>query len=192
MDIKDLFIVFSTLLILAAPTPYIRNVIKRATKPKVVSWFNWTWLTIISASASLSDRQYAAAIISYSLALMCVTIAMLGWRNGDKRFDRLDIFCQMGIVIALVLWWTFNSPAIAIISVIVIDFIALVPTLKHSWEKPHEETGQLFIMTGIGALFATLAARTVSITALANPIYIAIADLITAAVIIGRRKVLKK
>ncbi len=192
IEAKDLFIIISTVLILSAPIPYIRDVVKRKTKPKVVSWFNWTLLTVISGSASLSDHQYAAAIMSYSLALMCLSIAILGWHNGNRQFDSLDVFSQIGIVITLILWWIFNSPAVAIIAVIVIDFIALMPTLKHAWQKPHEETSQLFLMTGSGAIFTILAAKNITITSLANPIYIAMADLVTAGIIINRRKVLMK
>lgn len=192
MYVKDLFIVLSTALILTAPFPYIRDVVRGKTKPKIVTWSNWALLAVIAASASLSDHQYAAAIMSYSTAFLCLSIAFLAWHNGSRQLEKLDMFCQVGIVSALILWWIFNSPAIAIISVILIDSIALLPTLKHAWRRPNEETPLLFLMTAVAALFTVLAAASSTITSLAMPIYLLVADLATAGIIIGRRRVLTK
>lgn len=189
---KNAFIAISTILIFTAPISYIRNILKNKTKPKVVTWFNWGILAFIAGSASLTDKQYAAAVMSFSAFLLCITISLIGWRRGDKHFDKLDYFSQLGIFISLLLWWLYNSPSLAIIAVIIIDFIALVPTLKHSWESPHEETALLFFMSSLAATFTILAAQSYRITSIANPAYLVCVDLATGLIIINRSKKLNK
>ncbi len=188
MDIKDLFVVISSVLLVIAPIPYIRDILKGKTKPRVVSWLNWALLTAIIATASLSDKQYPAALMAYLLTSYLLIIVVLGWRTGEKQFTAFDIFCQLGVVGCLVLWGIYNSANVAIIAAIFIDFIALMPTLKHAWQKPQEETSAEFILAGIAAFFTLLAAESIKVTSAAFPIYLIFAEAITAGIIIGRGK----
>ncbi len=190
MDIKTVFIIISTILTLVSMVPYILDVIKRRTKPRLVSWFNWSILSAIAGAASLSDGQYAAAILSFSATTETMAIVFLGWRNGNKDFEFFDIACQIGAAIGLVLWWAFNSPAIAVIASVTIDFIASLPTWRHAWLRPSEETWITFLLAGTGALFTVFAAETIRVTSLANPIYLVLINFLLTATILYRKRAL--
>jgi hypothetical protein len=110
-------------------------------------------------------------------------------KYGEKEFARFDIVCQIGAIIGLILWFVFNSPAIAIIAGILIDLIGSLPTLKHAWEKPEEETWITFMLSGLGAAFTVFAASNTTITALANPIYLVIINFAFTAVLLSAHKV---
>ena len=145
-------IILSAILTFIGVVPYTLDILKGKTKPRVVTWFVWSVLTGIAAVASYVDHQYPAAILSFMAMMGTAMIVVLGYRNGDRRFERVDFLCLGGAGVGLVLWWYFNSPAIAIIASIMIDFIGAVPTLIHSWKKPHEETWIVFLLSFLGAL----------------------------------------
>lgn len=185
---RNVLIVLSSFFTIAAALPYISDILKRKTKPRVVSWLIWALLTGISAAASLSDKQYAAFVLSLSASIECIAVVLLGLKYGDKDYSRLDIGCFAGAIIGLLLWYIFDSPSIAILAGIIIDLVGAVPTISHAWIDPFEETWMTFAMSAIGAVFAVLAATTVRVTSLANPIYIVIINMILTSVIITRQR----
>jgi hypothetical protein len=185
---KTAFIVISTLLTIVCTLPYILDVLKKKTNPRVISWFNWSLLSAIAGTASLSDHQYAAAILSFSATVETMIVVILGWKYGEKEITRFDIGCQLAALGGLVLWFIFNSPAIAVIASVSIDLVATLPTIKHSWQKPHEETWITFLLAGVAALFTVAAAKEVRITSLANPIYLVFINFLLAGILIAKRE----
>lgn len=188
---KTVFIIISSILAIVNVLPYIRDVYRRKTKPRVVSWFTWSLLTGIGCAASFSDGQYAAGILLLLSSLETITVVVLGWRLGDKSFEFFDIACQISVVAGLVLWLVFNSPSVAVIAAVVIDVIASLPTLRHAWKKPFEETAITFFLGSMAALFTLLAAKNYRITAIAFPTYLLIMNFLISAVIYTRQHKLR-
>jgi hypothetical protein len=186
---KTAFIAISSIITILAVLPYIIDVVKGNTKPRVVSWFTWVLLTAITAAASFSDKQYASAILSLTASIECLIVVILGLKYGDRKFTLFDISCQIGALVGIALWLIFNSPGLAIIAAILIDVIGGLPTLKHAWEKPYEETWITFMLSGLGAMFTVFAVNEVSITALANPLYLVIINFVFTAVLLSRHKI---
>lgn len=185
---KTTFIVISSFLAIINILPYIRDVYRGKSKPRIVSWFTWSLLTAIASAASFSDKQYASAILTLLASLETMAVVVLGWRYGDRRLGVFDVSCQIAAAVGLVLWLIFNSPSIAIIATLSIDIVASLPTIKHAWQKPHEETAITFLLGSLAAVFTVMAATSYRITALAFPIYLIITNFIIALIIYTRVK----
>ncbi|HSX45215.1 MAG TPA: hypothetical protein VLF39_03890 [Candidatus Saccharimonadales bacterium] len=188
---RQILIILSSIITISATLPYIVDILKRKTKPRVVSWFTWALLGGISAAASLSDHQYAAGILSLSASVECLAVVILGLKYGNKEFALFDIACQFGAIVGLILWFIFNSPAIAVLASITIDLIGSMPTLKHAWQRPYEETWITFALSGLGAVFASFAATSTRITAIASPLYLIVINLIFTVVLLSRHKIIR-
>lgn len=180
---KTAFIVISSFLAVVNIIPYAINVYRKKSKPRIVSWFNWSLLTGIASAASFSDHQYASAILTLFGCLETFSIVVLGLRHGSRKLETFDILCQAGAIAGLILWVIFNSPSIAIIATMSIDLIATMPTLKHSWLKPQEETAITFLLGSLAAVFTLLAAKDHKITAIAFPIYLVVMNFLISAII---------
>lgn len=179
-----LLIVLSSILTISAVIPYIIEIFRGTTKPRIVSWFTWSLLAAIGSVASFSDGQLAAGILAAASASASMAVVVLGYKHGDRHFERVDIVCQAAALAGVGLWFIFNSPAVAVIAVVAIDFIGCVPTFRHSWQKPHEETWITFAMSGAAGGLTLMAAGDWRITAAAYPLYIAlIATLITLVIL---------
>ncbi|MDB5163177.1 MAG: hypothetical protein JWO54_726 [Candidatus Saccharibacteria bacterium] len=187
--VVTLLIVASSILTVVAVVPYLIAVVRRKTKPRIVSWFIWSLLTGISAVASYSDQQYPSGILLTVAALGTLSVVVLGWRFGDKEIGRLDLVCLIGALVGVLLWQVFDSPALAILAAVTIDIIGGIPTWFHIWRKPHEETAITFALSFLGAFCTLLASQDWKVTAIAYPLYLVLTNLFMASLIyIGQHR----
>jgi hypothetical protein len=183
-------IVVGSLVAAAGTVPYIIETVKGKTKPRVVSWLTWALLAGLAAAAAIADRQWGAALFAGIGALALGSVLIAGLRYADRSFAALDIVCLAGVGVGLVLWYVFNTPAIAVWAVIIIDFIGLVPTLKHAWEKPGEETPLTYALAAIGGVMTTVAVlltQSASMTGVGYSLYVALSLGFCALLIMVRR-----
>ncbi len=192
MNLTTVLVTASAVLTIASIIPYLIDITRHKTKPRIVSWFNWTLLTGIAGAAALADKQYPAAALSFAAALETASVVILGLKYGDRKFDITDVLCQIGAIAGLVLWIVFNSPAIAVIASVGIDFTAGIPTLKHAWQKPQEETAIAFVICSFAAALTLLAVREVSLTALTYPLYILGINVAMSAILLLRKPIVEK
>lgn len=173
--------VFSTL-------PYILDIVKSKTKPNIVSWFTWTLLTAIATSATFAAHEPRTALLTLGGTVATAAVVVFGLKYGVAKFGKFDILCQVFAVLGLVFWLIFNSPTIGIIVPLGVDFIALLPTLKHAWQKPFEETWLTFTIGTAAAILTICSLSTYSLNSLVYPLYLAVANAVIVAVIFfGRR-----
>jgi hypothetical protein len=124
------------------------------------------------------------------MTLGCLTITILSIvKNGTVSFERFDIVCQSLALTGLVLWWILGDPTIALVMAVVVDCIAALPTLRHAWKAPHEETLFNFLTAGIASVVTLCAIHSVSLVSVLYPLYLVIINLVTAGAIIfsGKR-----
>jgi len=170
---KEIIIVISSILSLAGTIPYIRDILRGKTKPRIVSWLTWGILTGVAMAASFVDHHYPSAILAACMTLNAVAVVALGIiKHGRVLFDRFDMTCLLLVIVGLVIWYIFQSPAMAVIAVIAIDAIAGLPTLRHAFKHPEEETAFNFATASIASLLTLFVAGSVAITAIAYPLYL--------------------
>lgn len=186
MNLTILLILLSVIFTVVGVIPYLIEVVKGKTKPRVVSWLTWSVLTAISCAAAYVEGQYPTAILLFVASLETLTVVILGWQLGDKKIVRLDIVCLLGALVGIILWQVFNTPAIAVIATIAIDLVGGIPTLVHSYKRPHEETWIIFFLAFLGAGCTLLVISDWRITAFAYPLYLVIINVLFTGVIISR------
>jgi len=175
---KTALIALSGILTITSVLPYIIEVIKGKTKPRVVSWLTWSVLTGIACVASFTDGQVPSVVLMLAATIETAAVAALGFKHGDRKFEKLDKYCLGGALVGLLLWFVFNSPAIAVLASVTVDLIGAIPTLKHSWQKPHEETWSAFALAAAGGGITVLIAGSWTPTAVAYPLYILVVNIV--------------
>ncbi len=187
---KEFFIIISTIVAIGAIVPYLGDIVKGRTKPRISTWLIWTILTSIATAAAFVAGEYRTALYSASAAIATGLVVVLGAKNGDRLFDRFDLFCLAGAVTGLVLWALFNSPEVALAAILIVDFIGALPTLRHGWTKPYDETWHTFAIGGLGGGLALAGLESFTFAALAFPLYVAAYNLLQACIIVYRRRVI--
>jgi len=156
--------------------PYIVNIVKGKTKPNIITWLTWTLLIAIAAVALFAAHQPQAALLLTGDALATFAVAIFGLGYGIARLDGFDIGCQIAALIGLGLWLVFNSPMIAVVATIVIDAIGTIPTLRHSWSHPEEETSSTFALGVVATICTLLSLKAYSVSAWLYPLYLLLSN----------------
>jgi hypothetical protein len=185
---QTFLIALSSILVISSIVPYLRDIVRGKTRPRVVTWFTWALLTGISCVAALSDHAYTAAILLLAETIGPLLVVVLSLKHGDRTFERFDIICQVGALVGLVLWLVLDSPAIAVLANVCIDAIGALPTFKHTWQKPYEETWVAYFGGSVGAICTLLATTNWRITTAAYPFYLVVGNGALAAIILVRGK----
>jgi hypothetical protein len=180
-----------------AAYPEIRDTVRRATRPRTVTWLTWFLLTALSCAASASNGDYPAAAFSAIGTLTTLAVLIASLRYGDRSLGRLDIVCLVGVLAGLGLWRSLDQPAAAVLVACGVDLVGLVPTVATMWRRPGDETMATFGLIAAGAACAALAvvvppAQTLSITSIAYPVYVAVSLGAACAVHLVRARVLRR
>lgn len=102
--LEKILIFLSGFFMIFSVAPYLVDVVKKRTKPRIVTWLTWGTLMSIAAATSIVEKQYSTAVLLLSSAAGSFAIVTLGIRSGDKKFEKLDIGCLIGVIIGIVLW----------------------------------------------------------------------------------------
>lgn len=186
ISVHTLYLVVASVITLGAIVPYLLDIFKGKTKPNIVSWTTWTLLTVIATFAEFTAKEYTTAIFTSSAVLATGLVVGLGLKYGYSKYSVFDFICQIGALIGLILWWFFNDPALAVIASVTIDFIGALPTLRHSWLRPNEETWITYALSSFGGIFAVLALTSFNFTSLSYPVYMVFSNLLLFTVILIR------
>jgi hypothetical protein len=185
---KEVFAILGAGLAVVSTLPYIVDTIRKRTKPNIVSWMTWTILTLVATAASLAAREPRTALLIGASSICTGAVVVAGLWHGIAKFSWFDGLCQAGAVGGLVLWLVFDSPTIGIIVPVAIDFVAMLPTLRHSWLKPGEETWQTFLIGVIAPVLTILSLAKFSVNSLLYPFYLFVANLLIVVTVVYRRR----
>lgn len=169
---KDILAFVAACIMLFCTVPYIVDIVKGKTKPNIVTWLTWSILIGIGAAALFAAHQTNAALLLVGDFTATFAVVIFGLWHGTAALDKIDTFCQIGAVVGLILWFVFDSPLIAIAATITIDFIGTVPTLRHSWNFPDEETPVTFLLGVVATILTLLSLKSYSFSAWIYPAYL--------------------
>jgi hypothetical protein len=165
--------IVSGILAMLAIIPYVKDILHGTTRPNVVSWLLWVLLLLIGVLAQLSAGASWSLVFvigdligTSSILVLC----LVGYGYG--KYTRLDGFCFVLALVAIVLWQITDQPLLAIGLAVVADFLAGFPTLVKSYKDPKSEEPTQFFIIAIAALLGIFATTIFDPANLIFPIYL--------------------
>jgi len=172
--------------------PYLLDSAKGKTKPNIVTWFTWTLINGINGAAALGDGAVQTAIFSGFAFVATASIVVVGLRHGLRKYTAFDITCQIVALLGIPLWLMTDEPALAVALILLVDFAGGLPTLRHAWRAPHEETLATFALSAVGSGLLVASLTRFDFVALAMPLYIFMFDTTILTTLLTRRRRLAK
>ena len=189
---RELLTVIAGLIIVISPLPYIADIIRNKTHPNMVTWVTWSLINVINTAAAFSAGAWQTGIYLSCATFATVSISVLAFWHGVKKYSVFDIVCQIVALIGIPLWLLTRQPALAVALELVVDFSGGLPTLRHAWREPYAETLRTFVLSASAGLLLLASLKEYSFVAVAVPLYIFLFDsAISVAILMGRNKAQK-
>lgn len=147
----EMLILLSALVGAAGLYPYIKSTINGSVRPQLVTWSIWTVLAGVLTVSAVQQHQIASAALSAQAFVSCGLIVILGWRRGQVSLTQLDIVCLAGAVLGIGSLVVLNNPTVALLVAVAVDAIAFIPTFRHAWASPDEESLACFALSTVAA-----------------------------------------
>lgn len=191
MDYKIIISSGAVILTFVGYVPYIRDVLKKKTKPHV---FTWLVFTLAGGVAYALQVVGGAGVGSWALlaaVIVCFIIFLLGLRIGDKDITRSDVIFLLLALISLLLWLVVRQPVWSVILATAVEILGFVPTIRKSWNAPYSETLFAYQIAFFRHGISIAALNQFNILTLLYPVAWTLSNLIFWIFIIVRRKQIK-
>jgi hypothetical protein len=188
--VAELLIVLSALIGASAFYPYIKSTISGAVRPQLVTWSIWTVLSGVLTISLLQQGAVASAALSAQALIGCGLVVAFGWRRGHVRLTRLDILCLIGAIAGISALIVMRDPVVTIFVAVAVDAIAFIPTFRHAWANPEEESALAFSLSATAATLALVVAimHHGNFDAVLYPLYSVLFNGATAIIILFNRQ----
>lgn len=188
-EAKNILGFIATALVLIGYIPYLRDIVKKKTKPHIYSWLLWSFVTFIAFALQVSGGAGSGAFVTLAAALMCFAVIILGFiYKSQVEIVKLDTVFLILAVLALCLWLIAKQPVLSIILTTLVDLFAFAPTVRKSWNKPYSETLVFYYLNSLRFGLATAALQRYTIITALYPITWLIANSLFALMLLSRRK----
>jgi hypothetical protein len=167
---------------------YLRTVFYGSTRPHVFSWLIWGTVTIIAAIVQFVEGAGTGAWLTFFVAIMCYIRALVGIFRGEKNITRGDKICLGLCFLAIIVWQLTDNPLWAVIIVAGIDTAGFYPTVRKSWNKPHEENAISYMIFAMTYSLGILSIETYSIETLLYPVTLVVSCIGFALFLVLRRR----
>lgn len=172
--------------------PYIIDSLKGKTKPNLATWSTWTLINLIVLVAALAASDAVnTAVLGGTYLAGSSTILLIAIFRGTRKYTLFDGICQAIALIGVVLWQLSNNPNVALLCVVLVDVFAVMPTWRHAYHYPHEETWITFAIATIGSFGLLALATSIDFDSIAIPLEATFINASIAALIVHRRRQLK-
>lgn len=179
----------SGLITIIAVIPYIRDVIRKTTRPERASWFIWLVLGGIAFFSQMAKGATNSLWMTALSTISVLTVFLLSLKYGEGGLVKRDIIALIFSMFGLVLWYFTKDAITALIIVILVDLSGTVLTLIKSYKDPESETFSTWILASAAGLLGTISVGSINWALLIYPLYIFIANLaVVLAIILGKRK----
>lgn len=169
---------------------YIRSILIRKTKPHLYTWMVFSILTTIAFLAQIYDHGGPGSWTTGMTAFSCICIAILAIKFGTKDVHKSDKFSLFFSLSAIIPWFITKDPLLSVIMISLIDSVAMVPTLRKSWNNPHDENLTSYVIANIKTILSVAALTNLTLVTTLYPIAIIIVNFALIFLCLWRRKVL--
>jgi len=188
-DVKATLGLVAGIIALLAYIVYVISIFRGGSKPNRATWWIWAFMGLILALSYDFSGAENTIWVPYVEFLGPLIIAILSLKYGEGGLnDRTDVICLIGASLSIVLWIIFKNPVVALVTNLVTDSFAIVPTIKKSFLRPEGEDFWAWFGTGVADSLNMFAVERFTFGILVYPIYMLVSDLIIIFILLFRKK----
>ena len=134
--------------------PYLRDTLRRVTRPHRGTWLIWGLLGVVVCVSQRADGAFWSLVMTEAQIALNLLVVVLAVRLGTGGMSAAEAVLVAAAGVGVAGWFLVDEPLIAIGCVIVADLIAAGMMLPKTWRSPDSETLSTF---ALGSLAGALA-----------------------------------
>ena len=181
------FVYLAAALSLVGAYGYIRDTLRGDTSPNRVTWSLWGVEGVLAFVVEIQQHVGLASLMTLMLGLVPCAVVVASFRNRNAvwKLGAFDVICGTVSVAGLVCWAFVNEPTVALVSFVVADQMAALPTVRKSWLAPSTESPRLFFLGSTNCAITLLTLTKLTTAGVLFPGCILVADLIVGLLIVS-------
>ncbi|MBU6475784.1 MAG: hypothetical protein KGQ70_07435 [Alphaproteobacteria bacterium] len=182
---------FSASLTLLSRANYFDSIFRGKTKPHAFSWFIWGVISSIGATAQIVEGAGPGAwtrTLASATNFIVVAIALVAGTRDIRRGDWITLAVALS---AIPLWIATKTPVWSVLIVCTIDTMGYFPSVRKSWERPHQETARSYFISSASAFTSILAIEHYTLSTWLYPAVLTCSNAGMALFLLWRRQVLQ-
>ncbi len=160
---KEVLVFVAVILAIIGNVPYLRDVIQNKIQPHPYTWLVWSIVSAVTFFGQVVKGGGIGSIPTGVAEAFTIIIFLFSLRYGFKNIVRKDTYFLIIALLGLIPWALTNDPTISVITVVSIDVIAFIPTLRKTWHYPKSETPILFVMNVLRHVLTLFSLQTYNI-----------------------------
>jgi hypothetical protein len=148
--VKVAVAVIASVLALVGNASYVKSTLRGKTKPHPYSWFVWTIVSLTTFVGGVQKGAGVGAIPTGIAELFTVVVfAIALWRlvkgrDVEQINKKVDTIFLVVALLGLAPWILTKDPTISVVTVVTIDLLAFIPTVRKTWLHPETESPLLY------------------------------------------------
>jgi hypothetical protein len=180
--------VAAALIGLADMVPYLRDTVRRSTRPHRGTWLIWTVLAVVVSLSQQADGASWSVAMAVTQAATNGLVLALAIRLGTGGVSALDASLIALAGVGVGGWLLAGDPLTATACVVVADVAAAAMMVPKTWRDPGSETVSTFAGASLAGALATAAVAAPDPSLLLYPAYYCLVNGALALLIVGRRR----
>lgn len=172
---------------------YVNGILYHGTQPRIASWAAWFTANTVFSIVAFQEHAWLAVGINALAATTNLTAIIVSAvkKVPMKPADTIDWSCLFASIMCIgVMVAVPDMGQLVAVLAMVANITATVPTFRHAWSKPHEETWQFFaanvFANGLGVASIVIATGA-ELATLAGPLIATIGNLALVTMTVARK-----
>jgi hypothetical protein len=167
--------------------PYVRDVLRGATRPHRGTWLVWSVLAVVVCASQRADGASWSLIMAATQAVATTLVFTLAIGRGEGGVTRGELLLMAIAFGGVATWALAEAPLVATACVVAADLIGVALMVPKTYRDPDSETLATFVLASVSGLLAAAAVGALDPALLLHPGYFAVGNAALATLIVHRR-----
>jgi hypothetical protein len=190
-DLAPALGVAAALIGLADMAPYVRDTVRRSTRPHRGTWLIWTVLAVVVSLSQHADGGSWSVAIAMAQAVTNGLVLALAIRLGAGGVSAGDVILIAVAGAGVTGWLLAGDPLVATACVVAADLIAAAMMVPKTWRDPGSETLSMFAWASLAGALSAAAVGAPEPSLLLYPAYYCLVNGGLALLIVRRRATMR-
>lgn len=189
MSTHQIFGVAAGFIALAAFIPYIIGTMWGTVKPERATWLVLATNSLVLHFSYTDAGQADAGWYTLAVAVGPSVVFVLSLWRGVGGLSRFNASCLAGALTAAIIWWSTDSPMLAVWMGIAVDSFGILPTVrKVLCEEKDGESLTAWTLSSLASVIALLGMSDWSLANSAYPTYLLVGNVVVLGTIVVARR----